>query len=141
MECSVIEESFACPLPEGMLILRTLAMPADTNVNGDIFGGWIMAQMDIAGSILAKRVTRTRVVTVAVESMKFIKPVQVGDIVSCYGTVVRIGNTSLTLNIDVWVETVLKGVDEICPNFKVIEAKFTYVAVDDKGIKVVFDKD
>lgn len=129
-----------CPLPEGKIILRTLAMPADTNVNGDIFGGWIMAQMDIAGGILAKQIARTRTVTVAVESMKFIRPVQVGDIVSCYGSVVRVGNTSLTLNIDVWVEAVLRGAEEVCPSFKVTEAKFTYVAVDDQGNKVVFDK-
>ncbi len=140
MDCSVDNESPACPLPEGKLILRTLAMPADTNVNGDIFGGWIMSQMDIAGGILGKQITHTRTVTVAVESMNFIRPVQVGDIVSCYGSVVRIGNTSLTLHIDVWVEAVLRGAKEVCPSFKVTEAKFTYVAVDDKGNKVVFDK-
>lgn len=140
MDCSVVNESSACPLPEGKLILRTLAMPADTNVNGDIFGGWIMAQMDIAGGILGKQITHTRTVTVAVESMNFIRPVQVGDIVSCYGSVVRVGNTSLTLHIDVWVEAVLRGAEEVCPSFKVTEAKFTYVAVDDKGNKVVFDK-
>lgn len=141
MQCSETDAIPACPLPEGKLILRTLAMPADTNVNGDIFGGWIMAQMDIAGGILGKQITRTRTVTVAVESMNFIRPVQVGDIVSCYGSVVRVGNTSLTLNIDVWVEAVLRGEAEVCPSFKVTEAKFTYVAVDDKGHKVVFDKD
>lgn len=140
MECSVVNENSACSLPEGKLILRTLAMPADTNVNGDIFGGWIMAQMDIAGGILGKQITRTRTVTVAVESMNFIRPVQVGDIVSCYGSVVRTGNTSLTLHIDVWVEAVLRGAEEVCPSFKVTEAKFTYVAVDDEGSKVVFEK-
>lgn len=140
MERSVTGASSACPLPEGMLILRTLAMPADTNVNGDIFGGWIMAQMDIAGAILSKQITRTRTVTVAVESMKFIRPVQVGDIVSCYGSVVSIGNTSLTLDIDVWVEIVVGDGIEVCPSFKVTEAKLTYVAVDDKGKKVVFEK-
>jgi acyl-CoA thioesterase YciA len=123
-----------------MLILRTLAMPADTNVDGHIFGGWIMAQMDIAGAILSKQITRTRTVTVAVESMNFIRPVQVGDIVSCYGSVARIGSTSLTLIIDVWVETVQRSAAEVCPSFKVTEAKLTYVAVDDQGKKIVFEK-
>lgn len=141
MECSVVEEASACPQPEGMLILRTLAMPADTNENGDIFGGWIMAQMDIAGAILSKQITRSRTVTVAVESMKFIRPVQVGDVVSCYGSVAHIGTTSLTLIVDVWVETVPHSEAELCPSFKVTEARLTYVAVDDKGKKVVFDKD
>ncbi len=75
-------------------ILRTLAMPADTNANGDIFGGWIMSQMDIAGGILAKETARSRVVTVAVDSFKFLRPVKVGDVVCCYGRVLRIGNTA-----------------------------------------------
>lgn len=141
MDCYVVNDNSTCPLPEGKLILRTLAMPADTNVNGDIFGGWIMSQMDIAGGILGKQITHTRTVTVAVESMNFIRPVQVGDIVSCYGSVVRIGNTSLTLHIDVWVEAVLRGAEEVCPSFKVTEARFTYVAVDDNGNKVVFEKE
>src|SRR3974377_77063 len=81
-----------CPLPgKGSLILRTLAMPADTNPNGDLFGGWIMSKMHIAGGILAKDPSTSRVVTVAVDSFKFLKPVKVGDVVCCYGRVRRIG--------------------------------------------------
>ena len=81
-------------LPSGKLILRTLAMPADTNPQGDIFGGWIMSQMDIAGAILAREITCSRVVTMAVETIVFIKPVHVGDVVCCHGEVVKIGLSS-----------------------------------------------
>ncbi|QDT44999.1 putative acyl-CoA thioester hydrolase [Gimesia alba] len=125
----------ACDLPEGKLILRTLAMPADTNANGDIFGGWIMSQMDIAGGILSKEISGTRTVTIAVETMKFIRPVKVGDVVSCYGTVEKIGTTSMRLQLEVWVEPVLRHEDSNCPYFKVTEADFTYVAIDKHGKK------
>ncbi|RCU49282.1 MULTISPECIES: acyl-CoA thioester hydrolase YciA [Corallincola] len=130
-----------CPVPQGSLILRTLAMPADTNVNGDIFGGWIMSQMDIAGGILAKEIARCRTVTVAVNSIKFIQPVKVGDIVGCYGSVVKIGNTSLTLNLEVWIEPILRATDGDCAHIKVTEADFTYVAIDNDGQKKVIDKE
>ena len=125
----------ACLVPQGNLALRTFAMPADTNANGDIFGGWIMSQMDIAGGIMAKEVAKCKTVTVAVESMKFIKPVKVGDIVSCYGSVLKIGNTSLTLEIEVWVEPILRQTEFSCPRFKVTEAAFTYIAIDENGKK------
>jgi acyl-CoA thioesterase YciA len=124
-----------CDLPDGKLILRTLAMPADTNANGDIFGGWIMSQMDIAGGILSKEVAGTRTVTIAVESMKFIRPVKVGDVVCCFGQVDHIGTTSVTLSLEVWVQPVLRHQDSNCPSFKVTEANFTYVAIDDQGKK------
>ncbi|MDF1743821.1 MAG: acyl-CoA thioester hydrolase YciA [Gimesia sp.] len=124
-----------CDLPEGKLILRTLAMPADTNANGDVFGGWIMSQMDIAGGILSKEISGTRTVTIAVESMKFIRPVKVGDVVTCYGTIDRTGTTSITLQLEVWVEPVLRHEDSDCPYFKVTEAAFTYVAIDEHGKK------
>ena len=120
--------------PTGDLLLRTLAMPADTNANGDIFGGWIMSQMDIAGGILAKEVSKGSTVTIAVESMKFIKPVQVGDIFCCYGSVEHIGNTSLTLKLEVWIRSILRGQDND-NRFKVTEANFTYVAIDKEGKK------
>ena len=87
--------------PKGDLLLRTLAMPADTNPNGDIFGGWIVSQMDIAGGILAKETAQGRVVTVAVDSIQFIKPVEVGDVVCCYGQLERIGSTSMTIRLEV----------------------------------------
>ena len=116
-------------------IRRTLAMPADTNANGDIFGGWIMSQMDIAKGILAKETARSRVVTVAVDSFKFLRPVKVGDVVCCYGRVLRIGNTSITIDLEVWVKSVLAETEEKWPRFKVTEAIFTYVAIDGEGKK------
>ncbi|KJS02563.1 MAG: acyl-CoA thioester hydrolase [Desulfobulbaceae bacterium BRH_c16a] len=125
---------------KGRLILRTLAMPADTNPHGDIFGGWIMAQMDIAGGILAREITCSRVVTVAAESIAFIKPVHVGDVVGCYGEVVRIGTTSITIDLEVWVKPALdRPVAEIV-ELRVTKAAFTYVAVDGEGKKQAIDK-
>ncbi len=119
----------------GNLILRTLAMPADTNPNGDIFGGWIMSQMDIAGGILAKETTRSRVVTVAVDGFKFLKPVTIGDVVCCYGRVERIGTTSIAIELEVWVKHIRRESEEDWPRFKVTQALFTYVAVDAEGRK------
>ncbi|WP_207062367.1 acyl-CoA thioester hydrolase YciA [Motiliproteus sp. SC1-56] len=121
--------------PQGSLLLRTMAMPADTNPNGDIFGGWIMSQMDIAGGILAKEIAGGRVVTVAVEGMKFIKPVKVGDVVCCYGELRRVGKTSLALQLEVWVNPILRSNQS--HRFKVTEAAFFYVAIDDTGAKRV----
>jgi acyl-CoA thioesterase YciA len=121
--------------PKGNLILRTLAMPADTNPNGDVFGGWIMSQMDIAGGILAKETARCRIVTVAVDSFKFLKPVKVGDVVCCYGRVLRVGTTSIAIELEVWVKHVLDATDGGWPRFKVTEALFTYVAIDEEGKK------
>jgi len=121
--------------PRGKLILRTLAMPADTNSKGDIFGGWIMSQMDIAGGILSQEIAKSRMVTVAVDSMKFIHPVLVGDVVGCYGSVVRIGNTSITLELEVWVQSVGRQEDGDSRSLNVTEAAFTYVAIDKNGKK------
>lgn len=121
--------------PSGDMLLQTLAMPADTNPSGDIFGGWIMAQMDMAGGILAKEVTQSRVVTVAVDSIHFIKPVHVGDVVCCYGKVTRVGNTSITIHLEVWVKQVLHPENGQDRQFKVTQAAFTYVAVDENGNK------
>ncbi|MDN6450358.1 MAG: acyl-CoA thioester hydrolase YciA [Enterobacterales bacterium] len=115
--------------PEGELVLRTLAMPADTNANGDIFGGWIMSQMDIGGAILAKEVAEGRVVTVAVNGITFLKPVAVGDVVCCYARCIRTGRSSITVNIEVWVKKVSSA--PIGQRYCVTEAVFTYVAVDD----------
>lgn len=129
-----------CETPQGNLILRTAAMPANTNANGDIFGGWIMSQMDIAGGILAKEVAGSAVVTVAVDTMKFIKPVKVGDVVCCYGEIVKVGTTSVTLNLEVWVKPILRQTEDGCPRFKVTEAAFTYVAIDADGKKRAISK-
>lgn len=127
-------------IPNGKLILRTLAMPSDTNPNGDIFGGWIMSQMDIAGGLMAREITNTRIATVAVEAMKFIKPVKVGDTICIYADLNKMGNTSITLEIAVWIEPVLKMAKGSFSSYKVTEAKFTYVAVDENGKKLVFDR-
>jgi acyl-CoA thioesterase YciA len=121
--------------PQGELLLRTMPMPADTSFNGDIFGGWIMSQMDIAGSIMAKEITRTRTATVAVESMKFIKPVKVGDVVCCYGRMVRIGTSSVTIMLEVWARPILHATEDQFTTFKVTEAAFTYVAIGADGKK------
>ncbi|ROR32427.1 acyl-CoA thioesterase [Inmirania thermothiophila] len=114
--------------PRGALTLRTIAMPADTNPNGDIFGGWLMAQMDLAGGSAAVKRARGRVVTVAVDAMSFHLPVYVGDEVSCYAEVVRVGNTSIRIHVETWV---CRGVGT--RHFKVTEGTFVYVAVDEQG--------
>ena len=126
--------------PEGELLLRTSPMPGDTNANGDIFGGWIMSQMDIAGGMLAIELTGGRAVTIAVDAMKFIKPVKVGDVVCCYGKVTRVGNTSVTTRLEVWVKPSLREMQGGKENefFMVTEASFTYVAVDNEGRKRIF---
>ena len=121
--------------PHGDLLLRTLAMPADTNPSGDIFGGWIMSQMDIAGAILVRELAKGRCVTVAVDAFKFHKPVKVGDVVCCYGKVERVGTTSMTLSLEVWVRSATRAVEVEHPRFRVTEARFTYVAVDEEGKK------
>lgn len=116
-----------CALPEGKdPVLRLVPMPADTNYSGDIFGGWIMAQVDVAGSIPAIRLARSRVATVAVNSFVFKQPVFVGDLVSFYADVVRIGRTSITVDVQVYAQR--KTLNEIV---RVTEATLTYVAVDE----------
>ena len=108
--------------------LRTIAMPADANPNGDIFGGWLMAQMDLAGSVEAVRRARGRVATVAVDAMSFHRPVFIGDLVSCYARLVRSGRTSLTVDVETWVERRADGAAE-----RVTEGVFTYVALGPDG--------
>jgi acyl-CoA thioesterase YciA len=114
--------------PNGELTLRTLAMPADTNPSGDIFGGWIMSLMDLAGGMKAARLVEGRVVTVAVSRMVFMRPVKVGDQVCCYAALRRVGRTSMTLDVETWVLR-----QSAVPRIKVTEAEFTYVAVDANG--------
>ena len=117
-------------LPRGKIpALRVVPMPADSNQNGDIFGGWIMAQVDVAGGTVAGRVARGRVATVSVHSFVFKQPVQIGDIVSLYAEVERIGNTSITVKVEVYAE---RGRTE-AKIVKVTEAVLTYVAIDLKG--------
>jgi acyl-CoA thioesterase YciA len=108
--------------------IRTIAMPADANSNGDIFGGWMMSQMDLAGGVAAVQRAQGRIVTVAVDAMTFHLPVNVGDLVSCYAQVTRVGRTSLTVKIDAWVQRRIGRHME-----RVTSGSFTYVAVDEKG--------
>lgn len=111
------------------LTYRVIAMPADTNYRGDVFGGWIMSQVDIAGSVLAVRETRGRVATVAVKDFHFIAPVLIGDLVSCYSRVERVGNTSITIQVEVYVG---RQFDD--PKLhRVATALLTYVALDEQG--------
>ena len=111
-------------------VIRIIPMPQDTNPNGDIFGGWIMSQVDIAGSIVAVQRIKGRMATVAVNSFVFKKPVYVGDLVSVYGDIARVGNTSLTVSLEVFAERRMIGefTQEVV---KVTEAEFTYVAIDE----------
>ncbi len=112
----------------GELVIRTIAMPKDTNPNGDIFGGWLMSQMDLGSAILAAKTAKARVVTVAMKGMSFLQPVRVGDTVDCYAWVERIGTTSMTIPVDVWVHRYMLG-----QRIRVTHGVFTYVAVDAQG--------
>lgn len=115
-------------VPTGTLCLQTAAMPADTNPNGDIFGGWLMAQMDIAGGIAARPRAGGRIVTIAVDAMVFHKPVHIGDVVCVYAELERVGNTSLAYLIEAWVIR-----RDTLSREKVTEGRFTYVAIDQNG--------
>jgi acyl-CoA thioesterase YciA len=114
--------------PVGDLCIRTLAMPADTNQNGDIFGGWLLSQMDLGGGVFASKITKSRTVTVAIEAMNFRKPVFVGDLVSVHVNLVRIGKTSITVHLEAWVLR-RKEMQSIL----VTDGNFTYVSIDDQG--------
>ncbi len=114
--------------PQGELTVRLIAMPADTNANGDIFGGWVLSQMDQAGGIAAVERAQGRVVTIAVEAMTFIRPVKVGDVLCVYTSVERVGRTSMKLHIEAWARRFRTHVRE-----KVTDAYFTFVAIDENG--------
>ncbi|MDE2227649.1 MAG: acyl-CoA thioesterase [Alphaproteobacteria bacterium] len=123
-----VEEADALSGPRGELAARTVAMPADTNPSGEIFGGWIMSQMDSAGMMTATRHAQGRVTTVAVTNMAFHCPVKVGDVVCCYTDLARVGRTSATFHIEVWVLRGSRGT-----RCKVTSAEFTFVALDAEG--------
>lgn len=116
------------PVPNGELVLQTLALPRDTNSNGDVFGGWLMSQMDLAGAIAAREIARGRVTTVAVGTMTFLRPVPVGSTVSCYCEVLEVGRSSIKTLIEVWVKQYDKNARQ-----KVTEGEFIYVAIDNSG--------
>ena len=114
------------PRPQGELALQTVAMPKDTNANGDIFGGWLLSQMDIAGGVAAAEVAGGRVATVAIEGMSFLTPVHVGALVSCYCDILDTGRSSVRVLIEVWINSQHDG-----EPIKVTEGEFIYVAIDD----------
>lgn len=116
--------------PRGILVLRTLAMPKDTNPNGDIFGGWILSQMDIAGGLMASEVAQGRTVTVSVDKMVFEKPVRVGDTICVHAELAHVGDSSMDIRLEVWARQ-LVGLYE-AERQLVTEAVFRYVAVDDE---------
>ncbi len=111
--------------------MQTIAMPADTNANGDIFGGWLMAQMDLGSSVMARARAAGRVATIAVEAMTFYKPVRVGDLVTIYAEMTNEGSTSMTVHTEVWIKRLLPTQETL----KVTEAEFVFVAVDEHGKK------
>jgi acyl-CoA thioesterase YciA len=115
-------------ISRGNLTIRTLAMPADSNPSGDIFGGWVLSQMDIAAGICAAERARCRTVTVALDSMSFIQPVKVGDVLCVYTELIGVGNTSIDIHVEAWAHR-----DRIGDEIKVTEAKFKFVALDDEG--------
>jgi acyl-CoA thioesterase YciA len=114
--------------PRGELTVRLIAMPADTNANGDIFGGWVLSQMDQAGGIAAVERAQGRVVTIAVEAMTFIRPVNIGDVLCVYTEVDHVGRTSMKIHIEAWSQRFRTHVRE-----KVTDATFTFVAIDENG--------
>jgi acyl-CoA thioesterase YciA len=122
--------------PRGELVIQTIAMPKDLNPSGDVFGGWIMSQMDLGSGILASKTAKCRVVTVAMDGMSFLQPVRVGDTVACYAWVEKIGRTSMTIPVEAWVRRYRSG--EL---LRVTRAVFTYVALDAQGKPVPVKRD
>lgn len=114
--------------PRGEITIQALAMPADTNANGDIFGGWLVSQMDLAAGVLAKTISKGRAVTVAINSMTFLKPVHVGDVVSCHVELLKKGKTSMTIAVEVWTKDVANN-----STYRVTEGTFVFVAIDKHG--------
>ena len=117
------------------LTIQVVAMPADTNPSGDVFGGWILSQMDIAGGVYCRRIVKSRVVTVAIDSTTFKLPVFVGDTVCCYVNLIKVGNTSITVHIEAWVNREFEADKSI----KVTEGDFTYVRVDKNRNPIIID--
>ncbi len=122
------QDAIEADQPRGQLTVQISAMPADTNANGDIFGGWVMSRMDQAGGIAGVERARGRVVTIAVEAMTFIRPVRVGDVLCVYTEVEKVGRTSMRIHIEAWARRFREHRRE-----KVTDATFTFVAIDDLG--------
>ena len=121
------------PAPSGELTLQTIPMPRDTNANGDIFGGWLLSQMDLAGGVAASKVAQGRVATVAIDRMSFLVPVKVGAVVSCYTKVMAIGRSSIQIRVEVWATAPRAEWATEHTRNKVTEGTFVFVAIDDKG--------
>ena len=113
-------------------------MPADTNQNGDIFGGWLLSQMDIGGGVFASKIAKSRTVTVAIDAMNFRKAVYVGDLVSVHANLVRVGRTSITVHLEAWV---LRRRDMPTQSILVTDGNFTYVSIDDQGHPQAIQRD
>jgi len=114
---------------EGNLVIQTIAMPGDTNANGDIFGGWVLSQMDLGGAIVAKSLSPFgRAVTVAIEGMAFINPVKIGDLVACYASIIKRGRTSIQVSLQTWTYNYTSRESKL-----VTKGIFTYVAIDNNG--------
>jgi len=122
--------------PEGTLSLQNIAMPADTNWSGDVFGGWIVSQMDLAGAIHVERLTKGRCATIAINQMSFLVPVKVGNVISSYTKILKVGNTSVQVQIEVWISH-----DDSREPVRITEGVFTFVAVDVKGNKRVISEE
>ncbi|MCP4318804.1 MAG: acyl-CoA thioesterase [Hyphomicrobiales bacterium] len=122
--------------PQGELMIQTMAMPADTNAAGDIFGGWVVSQMDFAAGIAAGQRAHGRVVTIAIDAMKFIRPVRVGDLVCVHTDIEKIGHTSMKIHVEAWVQR-----DRFGKHEKVTDALFTFVSVDKHGRPVPVPQD
>jgi acyl-CoA thioesterase YciA len=122
--------------PQGELVIQTIAMPRDTNRDGDIFGGWLVSQMDLGSAILAGKIAKSRVVTVAIDGMSFLNPVRVGDTVACYAWLEKIGRTSMKICVDVWVTRYRTG-----DRLKVTSGVFTYVALGPDGKPIPVQRD
>ncbi|MFN2253092.1 MAG: acyl-CoA thioesterase [Candidatus Promineifilaceae bacterium] len=123
------DETNAGRQPRGLLVLRTVAMPKDANPNGDIFGGWILAQMDLAGGLMAKQIAGSRTVTVTIDKMVFKRPVHVGDAIGVYAELLRVGNSSMDVHLEVWAKALPE--DYAAERHLVTEGLFRYVSIDE----------
>lgn len=115
---------------QGQLVIQIVAMPADTNAHGDIFGGWLVSHMDMGAGIAARHRAKSRCVTVAIDSMVFLKRVNIGDMVCCYADILKVGRTSMQIKIEVWTTGILEQMDK---QKKAAEGLFTFVAIDDQN--------
>jgi len=121
--------------PKGQLVTRIVAMPADTNANGDVFGGWLVSNMDLAGGIEGRRRAKCRVVTVAIDAMRFIKPIRIGDTVGCHVELLKVGRTSMQFQIEAWALSFYSEEHQ-----QVAEGLFTFVAIDEQGRPQAVDR-